>query len=162
MAAGTGTDAGAFKFHHPVKVRFSETDLQGHVFFGHYLTYFDVGLMEYLAELGFDYRRTLEIGMDIVYVESLCRYRAPAYVEEVLHVHVRVAHLGNTSLRFEFMVEEPTSKREVVEGHIVAVTVDPKTHRKTRIPEPLRRAILAFEGDGDGSDSDGEEEGPSS
>jgi len=33
-----------FRFYYPVKVRFVETDAQGHVFFGHYLTYFDVGL----------------------------------------------------------------------------------------------------------------------
>jgi hypothetical protein len=41
------------KFYYPVKVRFVETDAQGHVFFGHYLTYFDVGLTEYMHAIGF-------------------------------------------------------------------------------------------------------------
>ena len=41
-----------FKFSTPVKVRFNETDLQGHVNFGHHLFYFDVGLTEYLDAIG--------------------------------------------------------------------------------------------------------------
>ena len=28
-----------YKFFEPLRVRFAETDLQGHVFFGEYLTY---------------------------------------------------------------------------------------------------------------------------
>lgn len=134
-----------FKFSYPVKVRFSETDLQGHVFFSHYLIYFDVALMEYLAALGFDYRKTLKIGMDMVYVEALCQYKAPAYVEEVLKVYVRVGKLGSSSMRFEFAVEEAKSRRLVATGHIVAVAIDPKKREKIRIPDKLRQAIQAFE-----------------
>jgi len=141
-----GSAASDFKFYYPIKVRFSETDLQGHVFFGHYLTYFDVALMEYLAALGFNYQQTLELGMDMVYAEALCRYKAPAYVEETLHVYARVAEIGNSSLRFEFSVHGANSDRLVATGHIVAVAIDAKTKRKIRVPEPLRKAIRAFEG----------------
>jgi acyl-CoA thioester hydrolase len=35
-----------FKFSTPLRVRFNETDLQGHVNFGHYLFYFDVGVTD--------------------------------------------------------------------------------------------------------------------
>jgi len=41
-----------FKFSAPVQVRYGETDMQGHVFFGYYFTYFDVGLVEYLRATG--------------------------------------------------------------------------------------------------------------
>lgn len=138
--------APGFKFYHAIKVRFSETDLQGHVFFGQYLTYFDVALMEYLAALGFDYRQTLELGMDMVYVQVVCEYKAPAYVEETLNVYVRVAKLGNSSLRFEFAAQEADSQRPVVTGSLTAVAIDPQTEKKTGLPAPLRRAIAAFEG----------------
>ena len=43
-----------YRFFHPIQVRYIETDQQGHVFFGHYLTYFDVALTEYLKAI--DYR----------------------------------------------------------------------------------------------------------
>nr|NIO70902.1 acyl-CoA thioesterase [Anaerolineae bacterium] len=36
-----------------------ETDAQGHVFFGHYLTYFDIGLTEYMHAIGFGYQDLL-------------------------------------------------------------------------------------------------------
>ena len=66
-----------FKFSTPVKVRFNETDLQGHVNFGHHLFYFDVGLTEYMDAIGYSYARMLEEGADMVYVEAHCRYRSP-------------------------------------------------------------------------------------
>jgi acyl-CoA thioester hydrolase len=102
--------------------------------------------MEYLAALGFDYQAMLELGMDMVYAEALCRYKAPAFVEETLNVHTRVAHVGNSSLRFEFSVYEENSNRLVVTGHLVAVAIDPKTQEKIRVPDVLRRVIGAFEG----------------
>ena len=48
----------------PVKVRFNETDLQGHVNFGHYLFYFDAALIEYLAAIGYDFQALLADGVD--------------------------------------------------------------------------------------------------
>jgi acyl-CoA thioester hydrolase len=41
-----------FRFFAPVQVRYAETDMQGHVFFGHYFAYFDIGLIEYLRATG--------------------------------------------------------------------------------------------------------------
>jgi len=67
-----------FKFSTPVKVRFNETDLQGHVNFAQFYFYFDVGLTEYLEAIGYDYSRMVEDGTDMVYVESHCRHRSPA------------------------------------------------------------------------------------
>ena len=58
------------KFYYPIKVRFVETDAQGHVFFGHYLTYFDVGLTEYMHTIGFSYQDLLAMGLDMFYVAS--------------------------------------------------------------------------------------------
>lgn len=35
-----------FSFFHPLRVRWAEVDMQGIVFNGHYLTYFDVAFTE--------------------------------------------------------------------------------------------------------------------
>ncbi|MER3515302.1 MAG: hypothetical protein C4310_13665 [Chloroflexota bacterium] len=53
----------AFHFFTPIKVRFIETDAQGHVNFAHYLAYFDVGLTEYLNALGYSYSNMLADGV---------------------------------------------------------------------------------------------------
>ncbi len=134
-----------YPFQTQIQVRFNETDLQGHVNFGHYLFYFDVGLTGYLSAIGYDYRRILEEGADLLFVESHCNYKARAYWPEVLEIHARIGHLGNRSLRFEFMVRAKEDQRLVATGHIVAVTARRGTFAPCPIPDSLRQAILAFE-----------------
>ncbi len=138
--------AGKSKFYYPIKVRFVETDAQGHVFFGHYLTYFDVGLTEYMHAIGFSYQDLLAMDLDMFYVASDCRYQGRAYFYEVLHVHTRIGEIGNSSFTFQFAVCEKESDRLVTTGQIVAVVVDPETQKPVRVPEELRRAVRKYEG----------------
>ena len=134
-----------FKFYYPIKVRYVETDAQGHVFFGHYYTYFDVAMMEYMRAIGFSYQDLLKNGMDLLYVESLCRHQAPAYYDEVLNVHSRIGNIGKSSLTFEFTIYKEDSDQLVVTGHIVAVNVDKDTRQPMRVPDALRQAVQEYE-----------------
>ena len=43
-----------FKFHTRIRVRFNETDLQGHVNFGQYYFYFDEATTHYFEAIGQD------------------------------------------------------------------------------------------------------------
>ena len=134
-----------FKHRSPIKVRFNETDLQGHVNFGHYLFYFDIGLTEYMQAVGYDYRRMVEDGTDMLFVESHCNYKSPAKWPEVLDVHTRVAELGRTSMRFEFELTAQADDRLVATGHIVTVTVAKGDWEPSPVPVQLREAIESFE-----------------
>jgi acyl-CoA thioester hydrolase len=135
-----------FKFFYPLKVRYAETDAQGHVFFGNYYTYFDEGLVEYLRELGYSYQDLLQQGMDFVYVESECRYHSAARFDDILHVHTTLGKIGNSSLTFEFAIYQQDSDQLVATGHIVAVNVDLETNRPVAVPEALREAVASYEG----------------
>jgi acyl-CoA thioester hydrolase len=134
------------KFYYPIKVRFVETDAQGHVFFGHYLTYFDIGLTEYMHAIGFSYQDLLAMGLDMFYVASDCQYHGRAYFDEVLHVHTCIGEIGNSSFTFQFAIYEKESDRLVTTGQIVAVVVDPETQKPVRVPEELRQAVREYEG----------------
>ncbi len=136
------------RFYTPLKVRYAETDMQGHVFFGNYLTYFDVGVTEYVNALGYGVQQFLADGADFYYIESLCQYRSRAFFDEVLRVYVTVGHLGRTSFRFDLQVHEEKSDRLVARGHIVAVSVATDDQQPTPIPEGFRKAVAAYEGDG--------------
>jgi acyl-CoA thioester hydrolase len=135
-----------YRFFTPIQVRYAETDAQGHVFFGNYLTYFDVAVTEYLKAIHYPYEKLLEQGLDFYYVETLCQYKDRAYFDEVLHVHARIGRVGNTSFTYEFAVWESSADRFVCRGHIVAVVVDRDRRRPVPVPEGLRRAVASFEG----------------
>jgi len=134
-----------FRFSTPVRVRFNETDLQGHVNFGHYLFYFDIGVTDYLRAIGFSYERMEAEGLDMLYGESRARYLSPAYFDETLSIHARVGRIGNSSMRFDFQAIAARDGRRVAEGEIGVVMVERGTHKKIRVPESLRQAVASYE-----------------
>jgi acyl-CoA thioester hydrolase len=153
-----------YGFYHPLRVRYAETDAQRHVYFGHYLTYFDVGLTEYMRAMGYRYPDMLASGVDMYYIEAKCQYKGRAHFDDLLHVHTRIAHIGNTSFTFEFALyrvvpvlytedaaQGAASDRQpanelIATGKIVAVTVDVRTEQSIRVPDGLREAVARFEG----------------
>lgn len=134
-----------YKFYHPVRVRFYETDAQGHVFFGDYLNYFDVGLIEYMRAIGMDYAAMENSGVGMFFVHADCQYKSRARFDDLLHVHTRIGRVGNTSFTFEFAVYKQATDLLISTGSITAVTVDAQTEQPIRVPEELRTAIAEFE-----------------
>ena len=135
----------SFKFFTPVQVRYVETDMQGHVFFGNYFTYYDAGLIEYLRAVGYTYNDFLNDGVDFFYVQADSQYKDRAFFDETLHVHTRVSNIGNTSFTFEFAIVEEVSSRAISTGHIVAVAIDKHTRQPVRVPDRFRKAVEDFE-----------------
>jgi acyl-CoA thioester hydrolase len=134
------------KFWHPVRVRYVEVDSQRHVFFGHYLTYFDVALVEYLRAIGHSYSSMVSSGVDVLYVHADCDYHGRARFDDLLHVHARIGDFGNTSLTFEFAIYGQPADELIATGRIVAVAIDAETEELVSVPEPLREAVSRFEG----------------
>jgi len=134
-----------FKFAHPLQVRYVEVDAQQHVYFGHYLTYFDVALIAYMRAIGYSYQDLLAGGVDMFYVETSCQYKGRARFDDLLHVHARIGHIGNTSFTFEFAVYRQPAEELVATGRIVAVAVNARTEKPVRVPEGLREAVARFE-----------------
>jgi acyl-CoA thioester hydrolase len=135
------------KFYHPLRVRYAETDAQARVFFGNYLTYFDVALTEYLRTIRFTYKDMVNASMDMFYVEANCHYKGAAQFDDLLHIYARIGHIGNTSFTFEFAIYKQPSDELISTGRIIAVAVDPKTERPIRVPDELRTAVIQYEGD---------------
>ena len=133
------------RFYHPLRVRYVEVDAQRHVYFGHYLTYFDAALTEYLRAIGLSYQDMFASGVDMFYAAADCQYKGRARFEDLLHVHARVGDIGNTSFTFEFAIYKQPAEELVATGKIVAVAVDAGTGKPVRVPDALREAVVRFE-----------------
>jgi acyl-CoA thioester hydrolase len=136
-----------YKFYHPLRVRYVETDAQQRVFFSNYLVYFDIAMAEYLRTLGYSYPDMVASGVDMFYIEASCHYEGPARFDDLLHVHTRIGHVGNTSFSFEFAIHKQPADELIATGKIVAVAVDARTEKPIRVPHELREAVAGFEGE---------------
>lgn len=93
----------AFAFSIPVRVRWSDVDMQGVVFNPNYLVFADHAMTDYLAHLGFPYPDALlPLGADVFAASSAIDFRAPARFGDELDVGARVERIGRTSFRMRF------------------------------------------------------------
>ncbi|HEU4741104.1 MAG TPA: thioesterase family protein [Meiothermus sp.] len=133
-----------FKFCHRLRVRWAETDPQGIVFNGHYLTYCDVAITEYWRAIGYPYPSTIErLGVDLFVVKSTLEYRSPARYDDEIDVYVRTGRIGNSSM--QMLVKMYRGEEHLVSGEIIYVSANAETRKPQTVPEELRKAIGALE-----------------
>lgn len=133
---------------HSVRVRFGETDLMGIVHHGTYISYFEVGRVEYMRRRGLDYHSWTELGIHLPVVEAYVRYRRTARFDELLSVETRLTELARVKVRFDYRLirapEENASGDVVAEGHTLLACVD-QHHVPRRLPPEAEAVLLGPE-----------------
>jgi len=129
-----------FGFYHRLRVRWAETDPQGIVFNGHYLTYFDVAITEFWRALGIPYPSTVErFGLDLFVVKATVEYHAPAHYDDELEIGVRVGRIGNSSMQFVLGIFR--GEAHLVSGEVIYVAAHPQTRQPQPVPQPMRALL---------------------
>lgn len=128
-------------FSLPLRVRYADTDAQGHVYFANYLTYADEALSAWMRHLGWPNDRVTGLGVDFVFADAHVRYRERALFEELLHIHVGLERIGNSSMTTRFVVMRETTL--LAEGSLVQVCLRLPERTPVRVPDPLRDSLLA-------------------
>jgi acyl-CoA thioester hydrolase len=137
-----------YKFFFPFRVRYSETDAQGIVFYGHYLTYFDTAITEYLRYLRFDYLEHVKrTGTDFHVVKAEIEFFAPSHFDDEIEVHVRTGKIGRSSLTFFIEVFPKNKETLLVRGDVVWVNTDQKAKKSVSLPEELVVKVKERKGD---------------
>lgn len=87
-----------------VRVRYAETDSAGVVYYGNYLTYFEVVRVELLRALGHPITSIEAQGVLLPVVEARLKYLRPARLDDLLEVSVSVEAVGPASFAFDYEV----------------------------------------------------------
>ena len=131
---------GAYPHFLPITTRWMDNDAYGHVNNVVYYSFFDTVVNRFLIDSGaMDFTAGPVIGL---VVETGCHYFAPVSYPETVHAGLRVAHLGNSSVRYEVGIFRDDDPLTAARGHFVHVYVDRVTRRPVRLPEAMR-ALLA-------------------
>jgi len=89
----------------PVRVRYAETDQMGVVYHANYLIWFEIGRVELMRALGFEYKlMEAEDDCYIVVAEASCRYIQPARYDELLRVRTRISQAGNRVVKYSYQL----------------------------------------------------------
>jgi len=126
-----------------LRVRYAETDKMGVVYHANYLVWFEIGRTEFCRARGFSYR-DMEENEDsfLVVVESYCRYKAPAYYDDVLRVRTHITELRRRSLRFGYEIVRESDGTVIAEGETGHVVTD-ANGRVRSMPPGFAEMLLA-------------------
>jgi acyl-CoA thioester hydrolase len=155
---GVSLDRNLYKFQTEVRVRLSETDAVGIVFFGSFSSYMDVGRMDYLQHLGLSqYGGPVKDLFPGAVVQAALSFRAPARYNDVLLIHVRIARMGRSSYTFHMMIEQKRDRQLVATGVLTLVWLD-EGFTPSEVPAEVVGRVAAFEGAALGTMARGERE----
>ncbi len=125
-----------------ITTRLMDNDVYRHVNNVVYYSYFDTVVNQYLIEKGaLDIEKSEVVGL---VVETQCRYFSPIAFPSKVHAGLRVAHLGNSSVRYEVGLFRDDDILAAAQGHFVHVYVDRASNRPVPFPGLLRAALLAL------------------
>ncbi len=121
-----------------IEIRFSDTDMQGHVNNTAYVAYFEALRFYYLARFEFP---------DVLTVASVkVDFRVPARFGDLLRGAIRVVRLGTRSLDMQHLLHRRVDDALVAEGVTTLVAIDADTGRSVPLSAVLRRAVADLDG----------------
>jgi len=107
-----------------VRVRYAETDQMGVVYHANYLVWFEVGRVEFIRQLGMDYKdMEQEDGALIAVAEVTALYKAPARYDDELLVRTSLVGMRGPIVRFRYVVVRPADDTVLCEGETVHFVV---------------------------------------
>ncbi len=131
-------------FVYTMRVRFRDTDMQGHVYFGNYFVFCDEALSAYMRHIGMPWQEMVERGTDIFYVHASCDYVGSARFEDDIHVETRISRFGTSSFSSTFVMKNDRDET-LAKATLTSVCVDPTTRRKMPVPDWFRQAVEEHE-----------------
>ena len=125
-----------FAFFEPMRVRWSDCDMQGIVFNPNYLVYADNAMTEYMRAVGFPYPEALlPFEADIFAAGSQIDFKGSARFDDMLRTGARVERIGRTSFRFRISVFRGDELLTDIRTTYVCAT---PAENRTTMPVPAR------------------------
>jgi len=129
-----------FKFQTEIRVRFSETDMYGHVNNTVPFVYFEQARIDYLNSLGVFNAEKAESSI-LVVADLQCDFVKQVYFGETLHVMVKTASVGTSSMDLHYLALNE-NKEAVFVGRGTLVLLDAATGKGKALSEEEKQLLL--------------------
>ena len=121
-----------------IPTRWMDNDAYQHVNNVVYYSYFDTAVNHFLINMGVLNYDDKIVGL---VADTGCSYFSSISFPDTVHVGVRVAKLGNSSVRYELAIYRNDEEQPAAAGHFVHVYVDRGSNRSVAIPDTVRAVL---------------------
>jgi acyl-CoA thioester hydrolase len=124
-----------------LRVRYAETDKMGVVYHSNFVIWFEVGRVELLRQLGFQYSEMeSEDNCHIPVVDLRVRYKSPALYDDEIVVRTQIKNVRSSLLHFSYEVFREADRMLLATGETMHIIVNNKLER-TVLPEKYMQAF---------------------
>jgi acyl-CoA thioester hydrolase len=124
-----------------LRVRYAETDKMGVVYHSNFVIWFEVGRVELLRQLGFQYSEMeAEDNCHIPVVDLRIRYKAPAQYDDEIVVRTEIKNVRSSLLHFSYEIFRDGNRMLLATGETMHIIVNNRLER-TALPEKYMRAF---------------------
>ena len=122
-----------------IRVRYKDTDTMSVVYYGNYLTYFEVGRVEYLRQRNLPMSE-VDKRIHMPVVEAFVKYVKAAKLDDLLEVSSRVSLRKRASFTFSYEIRNE-AKELVATGFTRHACWDPATAKMIALPDWLKEVM---------------------
>ncbi len=124
-----------------LRVRYAETDQMGVVYYANYLVWMEVGRVEFVRSLGFQYKDLEQSeGLYLSVIDAQCRYIFPARYDQEIVVETRIVKATSRTVEFGYVIRSAEPDRLLAEGSTRHLWLN-REWRPTTLPERFRSAL---------------------
>jgi len=126
-----------------IRVRYAETDKMGYVYYGNYTTYYEVGRVEALRQLGTSYKEMEDSGIMLPVYTCNIKYIKPAVYDDLLVIKTIIKELPTAKINFDYEIYN--QKNELLNiGSTTLVFVNVQTNKPCSPPDSFIDKIKKF------------------
>ena len=129
-----------------IRVRYAETDKMGVVYHANFFIWMEVGRVEFMRSLGFEYKQMeLEADCHLPVVDARCRYKSPAYYDEEIVIRTELHNVRGSLIHFVYAIVRQHDGTVLAEGETTHLVVNSRMEKRS-LPQPYRTAFQGLIG----------------
>lgn len=122
------------------RVRYSDTDQMGVVYYGNYPRFYEIGRSEMIRDLGYTYKELEKTGVFMPVASVNATYHRPIYYDELITIETTLKKMPQARMVFFHTIYN--EKKDVVHSaEVTLVFLDGKTNRPVRVPQYMLEAL---------------------
>ena len=124
-----------------LRVRYSETDQMGIVYYGNYAQYLEQGRTDWLRSLGFTYKYMEEHQVMLPVINLNIDYKKPAKYDDLLTIKTSLLEIPSVKIKFYYEIQNQNHEL-LVTATTSLVFLDSITRKLIKAPNYLLEKLL--------------------
>ena len=119
------------------KTQYYETDQMGIIHHANYIHWFEEARVDYMEQLGFSYKKSVEVGIDFAVLGIHCEYRSMTKFGDTVEIGIKITELTPFKMTIQYEITDSITHDVRVVGESKHCYYDGVRKRSTSLKKVL-------------------------